>query len=281
MVDINGSVTRRGLAIVESFAQQYILEKGLKKFGNKGEQAAYKEMEQLHKRTCFTPILVKDMTEDEKMKAQLALCFLTEKRDGTIKGRTVFNRKGTRKWLTREDSSSPTASTEGVFLTAVVDAKEKRDTMSADVPNAFIQALLPKPDVAKGEERVIMKITGSLVKILLRLAPDVYNGFVVYEKGKAVIYVVVLRALYGMLISAMLWYKKFRGDLEEIGFEFNPYDPCIANRIVKKKQHTIRFHVDDVMSSHVNKKVNGKFLCLLYTSPSPRDLSTSRMPSSA
>ena len=56
MVDINGSITRRGLDIVESFAQQYILEKGLKKFGTKGEQAAYKEMEQLHKHTCFTPI---------------------------------------------------------------------------------------------------------------------------------------------------------------------------------------------------------------------------------
>ena len=172
MVEINGSITRRGLAIVESFAQQYILEKGLKKFGNKGEQAAYKEMEQLHKRTCFTPILVKDMTEDEKKKAQLALCFLTEKRDGTIKGRTVFNGKGTRKWLTREDSSSPTASTEGVFLTAVVDAKGERDTMSADVPNAFVQAVLPRPDESKGEEKVIMKITGSLGKILLRLAPD-------------------------------------------------------------------------------------------------------------
>ena len=81
--------------------------------------------------------------------------------------------------------------------------------MSADVPNAFIQAELRKPDVSKGEERVIMKITGSLVGILLRLAPEVYNGFVVYEKGRPVIYVVVLRALYGMLISGMLWYRKF------------------------------------------------------------------------
>ena len=34
----------------------------------------------------------------------------------------------------------------------------------------------------------------------------------------------------------------------------------MANRIVKKKQHTIRFHVDDLMSSHVDKKVNNCFL---------------------
>ena len=34
------------------------------------------------------------------------------------------------------------------------------------------------------------------------------------------------------------------------------------------------------LSPEVNKR-DGKYVCLLYTSPSPRDLSTSRMPSSA
>jgi len=57
----------------------------------------------------------------------------------------------------------------------------------------------------------------------------------------------------------MLWYRKFRGDLEGEGFVFNPYDPCIANRIVLKKQQTIRFHVDDIMSSHVDTTVNDRF----------------------
>ena len=62
-----------------------------------------------------------------------------------------------------------------------------------------------------------------------------------------------------MLISAMLWYNKFRSDLENIGFEFNPYDPCVANQIVNEKQHTIRFHVNDLLSSHVDSIVNDKF----------------------
>ena len=61
MVDINSAITTRGLDIVESFAQQYMLDAGLKKFGNKGEQATYKEIEQLHKRTCFTPVSIKDI----------------------------------------------------------------------------------------------------------------------------------------------------------------------------------------------------------------------------
>ena len=62
-----------------------------------------------------------------------------------------------------------------------------------------------------------------------------------------------------MLEASLLWYKKLRGDMEEQRFVFNPYDPCIANRTVDGKQHTIRFHVDDLLSSHVNPKVNDMF----------------------
>jgi hypothetical protein len=58
----------------------------------------------------------------------------------------------------------------------------------------------------------------------------------------------------------MLFYKKFRKDLESIGFEFNKYDPCVANRVKYGNQHTVRFHVDDVMSSHLIRRVNDEFL---------------------
>ena len=170
----------------------------------------------------------------------------------------VYNGKPTREWLNREDSASPTAATESIMLTAIVDAKEGRDVLSADVPNAFIQKdLPPRKD---GEERVIMKITGVLVDMLVKLAPEIYGPFVVYENGKRVLYTQVLKGLYGMLVAALLWYKGFKEDLEKIGFKFNPYNPCVANNIVNGKQHTIRFHVDDLMCSHVDKQVNTRFL---------------------
>ena len=62
-----------------------------------------------------------------------------------------------------------------------------------------------------------------------------------------------------MLVTALLWYKKLKKDLEGIGFKFNPYDPCVCNRMIRKKQHSVRFHVDDLMSSHVEKDVNDEF----------------------
>jgi len=63
-----------------------------------------------------------------------------------------------------------------------------------------------------------------------------------------------------MLVASLLWYKKLKAHLVADGFKFNPYDPCIANCEVRGKQQTIRFHVDDLMSSHVDPKVNDKFL---------------------
>ena len=44
------------------------------------------------------------------------------------------------------------------------------------------------------------------------------------EKGDKVLYVMIQKVLYGMLVSAVLFYKKLRKDLEGIGFIINPYD---------------------------------------------------------
>ena len=257
IVDINTMTTIQGSA----FAQQYLLDKGLKVFGKRGRGAASKEVDQLCKRSCFTPISIKEMTPLERKKAQMAIMFLTEKRDDSIKGRMVYNGKPTREWVNREDAASPTAALESIILTGVVEAHEKRDIMCVDIPNAFIQTLLPP--IKDGNERVIMKITGPLVDMLVELNQALYAPYVVMEKGRKVLYVVVLRAIYGMLEAALLWYKKFRNELEGVGFKFNPYDPCVANRVVRKLQQTIVFHVDDLKSSHKDPKVNDEFVIWL------------------
>jgi hypothetical protein len=241
----------------KSFAQQYILQKGLKLYGSKGYDAALKELEQLYKRTCFEPVNVNELTAGEKKKAQQALMFLCEKRDGTIKGRMVYNGKPTREWLNKEDVASPTASLEAIILTCVIDSYENRDVMTADIPNAFIQAEMP--EIMKGNERIMMKIQGILVDMLVDINPNLYSSKIVFENGKKVIYVWVLKAIYGMLEAALLWYKKFKLKLEQNGFKFNPYDPCVANKDVKGKQQTIIFHVDDLKSSHQDPKVNDEF----------------------
>jgi hypothetical protein len=115
--------------------------------------------------------------------------FLIEKRDGRIKGRTVYNDKPTRDWHDKEDSASPTASLESIFLTSIIAAKEERDIMMADIPNTFIQTLMP--ELEEDQERVIMKLKGAVLEILVELAPDLYGPYVVLEDGKRVLYLQV------------------------------------------------------------------------------------------
>ena len=69
-----------------SFGQQHILQKGLKIHKDKGHDAVIKELDQLHRRMCFTPVEVNDLTRNEKKKAMEALMLMTEKKDRTVKG---------------------------------------------------------------------------------------------------------------------------------------------------------------------------------------------------
>jgi hypothetical protein len=80
----------------------------------------------------------------------------------------------------------------------------------------------------------------------------VYDDYVLIKGKHKMLYVRMLKALYGMLISSILYYKKFLKDIDLVGFEVNPYNICVANRNVNGKQQTVTWHVDDLKSSHVN-----------------------------
>ena len=146
----------------------------------------------------------------------MALMCPAQKRDGTCKGRMVCDGKPTRNWIGKEDTASPTALSESLFLTATINAKENRDAMTADAPNAFTQA---SPDLDKGD-RVTMKITGALVDSLVNKCPDAHGGHVACKNGKLTSHVVALKVTHGMLTSAPVWCRKFKGDLEGHGFCF-------------------------------------------------------------
>ena len=77
----------------------------------------------------------------------------------------------------------------------------------------------------------------------------------VNRKGELVLYVEALNALYGIMKEALLFYLKFVKNLKSIGFVLNPYDPCVANKIVDGAQLTVVWHVDDLKVSHVDAGV--------------------------
>jgi len=113
-----------------SHGQQYLLQRGLKKFGKARHEAAFSELDQLHQRVVFEPIDVKPVVNDKFVLAQEALMFLTQKRCGKVKGRMVFNGKPTRAWLSREESASPTMSLRNFLPRSSLQICRKRQPTS-------------------------------------------------------------------------------------------------------------------------------------------------------
>jgi Reverse transcriptase (RNA-dependent DNA polymerase) len=100
-----------------------------------------------------------------------------EKRDERIKARTVAGGNKQRGFITKEEPTSPTVSTESVILTSVIDALEGRDVAIIDIPNAFIQTKLTDKD-----EMAIIRIRRMLVDTLLDIAPEVYKPYICEAK---------------------------------------------------------------------------------------------------
>ena len=69
------------------------------------------------------------------------------------------------------------------------------------------------------------------------------------------LYVRVLKAIYGMIESALRWYDLFSSTLTDMGFEINPYDKCTANKVINGSQCTVCWYVDDNKVSHVDDDV--------------------------
>ena len=101
----------------------YSLNKGIWKYGNKGRQVVNKKLSQLHNREVFKPVMLSDLTKEEKDKAMNSLIVLIEKRDDTIKARACANGKIQRTCIDKNKAASPTVITEALLTTAIIDAK--------------------------------------------------------------------------------------------------------------------------------------------------------------
>ena len=65
----------------------------------------------------------------------------------------------------------------------------------------------------------------------------------------------LLKALYGTLKAACLFWEKFTATLTKHGFQINPYNACVANKTINGHQCTLAWHVDDIKASHKDPKV--------------------------
>jgi hypothetical protein len=142
-----------------------------------------------------------------------------------------------------------------VLLSCTIDAKERRDVATVDIPGAFMQTYM--------EDTVHMVLEGTMAELLVKLDSKLYRKYIQIKKGKPVMYVQLKKALYGTLQVSLLFWNDLLGKLRKWGFKVNPYDWCVANKTINGKQCTMLWHVDDIKISHEDPEVVSQMIELL------------------
>ena len=241
------SVRQSGPQLFAFLTEQMSAKRGLKQFGKRGADAIMDELRQLVYRNVMRGVKRSDMSREETKSALQYLMFLKEKRSGKIKGRGCADGRKQRLYKGKDETSSPTVFIESLFLSSMIDAHEHRKVMTLDIPGAFMQT-----DI---DETIHIRLDGPLADLLIKVDPS-YQDYVCHERGQRVIYTCLNKALYGTLQAAMLFWKELTKFVTaDLGFTINPYDSCVANKIIDGKQCTILWHVDDIKMSHVSQDV--------------------------
>ena len=144
-----------------------------------------------------------------------------------------------------ENLSSPTAATTSVLTVAAIAAAEGREVVVIDIGGAFLNA-----DMSPTGVLVHMRLDRIMSAMLIQIDPT-YSQ---YLETNGSLIVQLDKALYGCVEASALWYKDLRNKLLQNGFQQNPYDLCVYNKMGEDgKQITIVVHVDDLMVTSVSR----------------------------
>ena len=219
---------------------------GIKKHGQVARDALTAEFAQLDYKGAYEPIQAIDLTKTQQNNALRIINLIKEKRNGCLKGRSVADGRPCHMLYTKDETSSPTTTPESVFLTTLIDAVEERHVVVADVAGAYLNADM--------DDFVLIRLSGADVNMMCNANPDDAR-FVTMVHGQKTLFLQLKKALNGCVKSTLLWYRLFCDTLQDMGFTLNPYDPCVANAMIKGSQCTIVWYVDDSKISHKDPTV--------------------------
>ena len=203
---------------------QYTLSKGLQVFGPLGKEAVFREMQQLHQRKVCEPCKATDLSTDQHKASLGYLMFLKQKCSGQIKGRGCADGQKQHLYTGKEEKTSPTVTTESIMLTSTIDAKEGWDMATVDIPGTFMHS--------DQDKTIHLQLQGTLANLLVKCDPKLYWKYVVTEGGQWVLYIELIKALYGTLWATLLFWRHLSKKLVDWGFTINPYDWCVTNKLI-------------------------------------------------
>ena len=128
------------------------------------------ELTQIDDFETYKPVHKHELSEQDRRDALKSMIKVTEKRadeEGNRKIKSWMVADGSKQrsceGYEKSDGSSPTARTDSVIMTGVVDAHERRHIAIIDVENPFLQS--------ENDQRIIMAIRDKTAELLVRLNP--------------------------------------------------------------------------------------------------------------
>ena len=125
-----------------------------------------------------------------------------QKRTGKVKARGCADGRPQREYITKEESSAPTVSTNAWILVCLIAAIQRRNVAVGNIAGAFLQSDYPsdREDYLQLEELMF----GILVQIVPEYAAYVFTT----KKGTKLLITRINKGIYGTLLRAILFYNK-------------------------------------------------------------------------
>ena len=220
------------------------------------------ELSQLLSQEVWEPVKKADLSPAQLKKIIPSSMFLKAKHkpNGTfdkLKSRLVAG--GHRQDTTMYDNvSSPCVNLTSVFTLLSIAAFERRHIAAVDIKGAYLNARLSSVTVH-------MRIQPQLVSILKQLYLDIFKRDIsefICPDGSMVVR--VLKALYGLVESALLWYKHLAATLNRAGYTTSQNDRGVFFKTMgKDRKCAIAIHVDDLLVASTHKDLLDQLLAIL------------------
>ena len=82
------------------------------------------------------------------------------------------------------------------MITLVINAHEQRDVTICNIAGTYLHEDM--------DDFMTMKLEGEMVDMMAKVSSEKYSKYVRYEKGKKVLYLRLLKALYGCIKYGIL-----------------------------------------------------------------------------
>ena len=96
-----------------------------------------------------------------------------------------------------------------------IDAYEYRKVANFDVPGEYLQTDLPK------DKFTLLLTEVKFVDIMCDINTK-HKKHVRFKYGRKKLYLHIIKEIYGMIESALLWYELYVSVLKETGLQINP-----------------------------------------------------------